>query len=256
MTTNSHKLHQLNSGQVASSNLGEVLAVDFAALMSAALPSVSADGVASLQKMAAQGISKRMRLAAELVYAALGPDALDQATTHISDTVRGWGCFAQALIPGLSIGERLENMRPLADDVHFGVREWAWMALRPHITENLEPAVAHLAQWTTDPSERVRRFACESIRPRGVWCSHMERLKQDPALALPVLEPLRADPAAYVQDSVGNWLNDAAKSQPAWVQDVCARWLAQNPCKATERICKRAQRSIGASSPQKCSGAA
>ncbi|WP_291439942.1 DNA alkylation repair protein [Desulfovibrio sp.] len=247
-TTDSHRVHLLNSGQAASSNLGEALAVDFAALMAAALPSVPAEGVAALQKMAAQGISKRMRLAADLVYATLGPDALDQVTTHTSDTVRGWGCFAQALIPGLSIEERLENMRPLADDGHFGVREWAWMALRPHITEHLEPAVAHLVQWTTDPSERVRRFACESIRPRGVWCSHMEKLKQAPALALPVLEPLHADPAVYVQDSVGNWLNDAAKSQPAWVQDVCARWLAQSPCKATARICKRAQRSIKTSS--------
>ena len=246
MTTDKHTLHQLNSGQAASANLGEALAVDFASLMAATLPSIPADKLARLQKMADQGISRRMRLAAELVYENFGPDTPAQVTTHISDTVRGWGCFAQALIPDLSIEERLEKMRPLADDGHFGVREWAWMAVRPHITENLEDAVACLARWTSDSSERIRRFACESIRPRGVWCSHMEKLKQEPALALPVLEPLRADPAAYVQDSVGNWLNDAAKSQPAWVRETCARWLAQSPCKATERICRRAQRSIRA----------
>ncbi|MFT4300430.1 MAG: HEAT repeat domain-containing protein [Desulfovibrio sp.] len=244
MNIDNQRLAQLNSGQAASSNLAEALAVDFAVLMATAMPAVPASGIETLREMADQGVSKRMRVAGKLLFDALGPDGLAPAMTHPSDTVRGWACFALALCPAANIGERLEAVRPLADDEHFGVREWVWMAIRPHLTEDLDAAIAHLSGWTAHPSERVRRFASESIRPRGVWCSHMETLKQNPALGLPVLEPLRADPAPYVQDSVGNWLNDASKSQPQWVQDICARWLAERPCKATERICKRALRSI------------
>ena len=245
----SARLAQLNSGQDASRTLAEGLAVDFAVLMAAAVPQA---GVAALEKMrqaAGWGISKRMVLAGEVVLDAVGRQGLVALAGHRADTVRGWICYALAHDHALrDPAEPLENLldavRAFADDAHFGVREWAWLAVRPHIAEQPQQAITYLAGWATAPSERVRRFASESTRPRGVWCAHMNILKENPAFGLPVLEPLKADPSKYVQDSVGNWLNDAAKSQPLWVRRLCQKWLAQSPGKATEYICKRALRSL------------
>ena len=245
----SARLAQLNSGQDASRTLAEGLAVDFAVLMAAAVPQA---GVAALEKMrqaAGWGISKRMVLAGEVVLDAVGRQGLVALAGHQADTVRGWICYALAHDHALrDPAEPLENLldavRTFTDDAHFGVREWVWLAVRPHIAAQPQQAIKYLAGWATAPSERVRRFASESTRPRGVWCAHLNILKENPALGLPVLEPLQADPSTYVQDSVGNWLNDAAKSQPQWVSALCDVWLAQNPGKATARICKRALRSL------------
>ena len=238
------RLAQLNAGAPATT-LTECLAVDFAALMRAAAPQAGREAIARMQAQAALGISKRMALAAELLVEALGADCDAQLAAHASDTVRGWACFVIGALPNLPLRTRLERIRPLADDSHFGVREWAWLAVRPRVAADLPAAIQALRPWTQDPSERVRRFASECLRPRGVWCAHIAALKADPAMALPLLEPLRADPSVYVQDSVANWLNDAAKDQPAWVREVCARWLTGKPAAATERICQRALRSIG-----------
>ncbi|MCA1858801.1 HEAT repeat domain-containing protein [Janthinobacterium sp. HSC-3S05] len=236
------RLALLNGGSVASATLTEGLAIDFAQLLAAAVPVIGAARLDRMRAQAADGITRRMALAAQLLLEANTDLVLLQA--HASDTVRGWACFTIAAQTGSTLPQRLAAMRPLADDGHFGVREWAWMALRPHLAAQLDEAIALLAPWTADPSERVRRFACEALRPRGVWCAHIARLKEQPQLALPMLQALRADPAVYVQDSVANWLNDAAKSQPDWVRSLCAQWLLESDNAATQRICKRAQRSI------------
>ena len=236
------RLALLNGGSVASATLTEGLAIDFAQLLAAAVPDLGAVRLERMRAQAAAGITKRMVLAAQLLLEADADLAVLQA--HPSDTVRGWTCFVIAAQAGWTLAQQLAAMRPLADDGHFGVREWAWLALRPHLAEHLPDAIALLAPWTADPSERVRRFACEALRPRGVWCAHIAQLKEQPQLALPLLQPLRADPAVYVQDSVANWLNDAAKSQPDWVRSLCAQWLLESDNAATARICKRAQRSI------------
>jgi 3-methyladenine DNA glycosylase AlkC len=49
-----------------------------------------------------------------------------------------------------------------------------------------------------------------------------------------------------VRDSVANWLNDAAKDQPAFVRETCARWRRESQTAETAYIAKRALRSIGA----------
>lgn len=221
------RLADLHSGQVETTNLVECLAIDFVLLAAAVAPGEGFFVDSGL------GITRRMEAAGRFF------GWRESWTIHSSDTVRGWMAFALAAQPTF----RLQQMRPLAADRHFGVREWAWLAARPWIAGHLPEALNELEEWTRDPSPFVRRFASESTRPRGVWCSHLAELKQDPARALQILEPLRADPSPYVQDSVANWLHDAWKSQPAWVETLVDRWSKDSPSSSTARIIRRALRS-------------
>lgn len=235
------RLAALNAGHVATATLTEGLAMDFAVLLAAVLPQAD---TAAMQAAAGEGVTRRMALGGTLLRQA-GAD-LDALAGHPSDTVRGWVCYALAQQHGTDLPALLTALRPLADDPHFGVREWVWLAARPALLTDLVQAIALLTPWTAERSDWLRRFASEALRPRGVWCAHAAALRADPAPGLPLLEPLRADPARYVQDSVANWLNDAAKDHPDWVRALCARWLADSPAPATQYICKRAQRSLTA----------
>ena len=230
---------ELNAGTAETLTLPECLAVDFAALMAAACPDVDP---APLHDAARDGITRRMALAARLVLEARGGAAVVDLAAHPSDTVRGWAAYAVGLLPHLTLEERLVMIRPLADDAHFGVREWAWMGVRAAIAADPARALALLAPWTAETSPFLRRFASEATRPRGVWCAHVGALRADPTPGLMVLEPLSADPERYVQDSVANWLNDAGKDHPDWVRAVCARW--NGDAKATAYIVKRATRNL------------
>lgn len=234
----------LNSGVGETATLTECLAVDFSALMLNALPEMKDEAAHALATAAELGILRRMQMAGSLLLEAFGRDGVSRLQTHSSDTIRGWACFMIGALPACPLPERIEAVKPFADDMHFGVREWAWLALRPHLAAELDAAITILASWTSSGSERIRRFASEATRPRGVWCAHLPELKKNPARALPVLEPLHADASRYVQDSVANWLNDAAKSQPDWVQALCACWTKQSDSDGTRRICSRALRSI------------
>ncbi len=133
-------------------------------------------------------------------------------------------------------------MRVFADDPHFGVREWSWLALRPHIVKNPLETIALLQPWVTDPSANVRRFAIEATRPRGVWSAHIKTLKEEPEVARNLLDEVASDSSRYVQDSVANWLNDAWKTNPQWVDDYCTSILCLHNTKEATYIAKRALR--------------
>jgi len=238
-------LSDLNAGTRESATLVEALAVDFALLMAAAVPDVPPDVHARLI-VGKPSITERMRIAGELLLEHVGLDGLDPVLIHESDTVRGWAAYVIGLAPGLSLSERFSLVRPLAKDSHFGVREWAWMPLRPHIAADVKRALRLLEPWVHEESAYLRRFAVEATRPRGVWTEHITELKENPRLGLPLLKPLRADPERYVQDSVSNWLNDAAKSQPDWVRDLVEGWADGSDDRNTLRICRRALRSLPA----------
>jgi 3-methyladenine DNA glycosylase AlkC len=166
---------------------------------------------------------------------------------HPSDIVRSFACFAVAMREKRTLPQRLKVIQPLAADEHFGVRELAWMAFRPYFAADLDTAIRELAKWSKHRDANLRRFASEATRPRGVWCSHIDELKRHPEQALPILEPLKADPSEYVRASVGNWLNDASKSRPDFVRDLCERWSRESSAPETEAICKRALRTLAKS---------
>lgn len=242
-------LEELNAGRASARTLTEALAVDHTVLLDHAVPGASPELRAEIEAARELGSLARMRRIGEALAGSLSPAGLAALAAHPSDTVRGWACFALASAGGPP-AELLARVRPLADDPHFAVREWVWMAARPVLVAHLDESIALLSAWTADPSERVRRFASEALRPRGVWAPHIADLLTDPGRGLALLEPLRADPSRSVQDSVANWINDAAKSRPDWARELCARWLAEaDPARgagpATERIVSRGLRTIG-----------
>ncbi len=214
---------QLNRGETESATLGEGLAVDFTTLLWTLGVDREIDP--------GLGITKRMTLAAEALL-----DFDRDLEGHPSDTVRGWAAFRVGLRTGWTVEQRLKAVRALAQDDHFGVREWAWLGVRPAVAAEIEHAITLLTEWA-DGAPYLRRFASEATRPRGVWCPHIPLLKKNPALGLPVLDRCVRDPSKYVQDSVANWMNDAAKTRPDWVRETCARW-------DVEYVTRRALRSL------------
>ena len=236
-------LAALNAGSMAAATLAECLAVDHAVLMRTAFPALPEAAIAAMRDAAGQGITRRMACAAALLEAHLGPHGASVAAAHPSDTVRGWAAFMIGRAAGLDLAARLVALGPLADDPHFGVREWAWLALRPHVVAETPVAIRLLRPWTAEASANLRRFAVEATRPRGVWAAHVPALRRDPDAGRALLDPLRADPARYVQDSVANWINDAAKDHPDWARALCEGWRATGDA-ATARICARALRSL------------
>jgi 3-methyladenine DNA glycosylase AlkC len=230
----------LSRGAVASTTLTEILKIDFRTLIDVLAPNA---GLPAFEK---EGIYRRMALCGAALLDHCGPGTLAQWQGHKSDTVRGLALFGLVHHhQGAGVEPLLALVRPFAADAHFGVREWAWLAVRPQLVDQLDEAIAALARWTGEGDVNLRRFAVEALRPRGVWCKHIAALRQDPARGLPLLEPMRSEPIKYAQDSVGNWLNDAAKDQPDWVRWLCQRWRVEtddNP--ATRRVTMRALRSL------------
>ncbi|WP_437918838.1 DNA alkylation repair protein [Sphingobacterium sp. LRF_L2] len=213
-------LEQLNQGLIPSANLTEWLAIDQRLLLENILKYCNRSSylnaiLALLNKLAkttvvltcktiAKGLSDQIKQRKD-------HELLIILSTHTADMVRCWGAFARIYLCSSPLQEVFEQIKPFADDPHFGVREISWMAIRSHINAHLDESLSILSHWALDDSSYIRRFATESTRPRGVWCEHIKQLKIEPERALHLLNLLKADESRYVQDSVANWLNDAGK---------------------------------------------
>ena len=245
-------LRLLKAGEIETVNLMEWLAADMALLAASVAGTVRSERLAlelqsAAMAMPGQGVTRRLALAGRAIArSAVGPNDPDflSLATHRSDLVRQWACYA--VNDGLverSLDERLAMTKPFAADSNMSVREAAWMAFRPYLQVRLTECVPKLALLARDDDANIRRFAVEVTRPRSVWGAHLGELKRAPRVGLPVLESVHRDPSRYVQLAVGNWLNDAAKSQPDWVSDLCARWSVSGD-KATAAIVRRGMRTV------------
>ena len=246
-------LEQLNRGEIESANLVEFLGVDRKVLIKNLLIQYGREKYLQLileyldrlQKISANTINEAICMGLfEQITLYKDEELLTFLSTHSSDIVR---CMATNIIgknSELCVGQMLDIIRPFATDKHFNVRECAWADTRKCVARNLSESLLILTSWVTDEDENLRRFASEVTRPRGVWSVHIDELKQKPALGLILLEPLKSDKSKYVRDSVGNWLNDASKSQPDFVIDLCKRWKNESDTAETNYIIKKALRTI------------
>ncbi len=247
-------LQLLNRGEMETVNLIEWSAVDHKQLINTVFPQLGLNAVVSqltaiLDNIDKPSVMKCVAAVGNFLSAyGIRNDNTRQLyqlfSTHQSDSIRCYACYIVALNYDLSLVERLELAKPSIADSNFGVREIIWMALRPELVKELEEVLVYLQRWTTDPDERIRRFITEVTRPKGVWTQTIVALKNNPERALPLLEVLKDDESLYVQNSVGNWLNDASKSKPEFVRTLCARWTQESNSKATQYIVKRAMRTL------------
>jgi 3-methyladenine DNA glycosylase AlkC len=246
-------LDQLEAGKMETINLSEWLALNQLVLLKTVLEELGLhrhylkieSEVNSIKQKTApkviDAISKSLNAVEQTCF---GNEVWLQLGSHKSDMVRCWAVSMVSTAQSLSLPEMLKAVKPFAADNHFGVREMAWMAARPQIASYLSESIEILSLWALHPDENIRRFSSEATRPRGVWCKHIDHLKQKPEVAESLLEPLKADASRYVQNSVANWLNDAGKTRPDWLRSTCSRWLQYSPSDNTHKIVKRAMRNV------------
>ncbi|MEM6633689.1 MAG: DNA alkylation repair protein [Bacteroidota bacterium] len=242
-------LQLLNTGKIETANLMEWLAVDQLNLVQRVLAQENTESwlpqfeeiLASEKKPTANTHAKLIGL--EFGKLGAGSPILESLQSHESDVVRCWACWAFSL-QYEQVQTLLPAMKRFAADRHFGVREVVIFAVKEKLIQDLDKAVEILANWTSSEDENVRRFVAETLRPVGVWVKKVAEFQQHPQKGLALIEPLKADPSKYVQNAVANWLNDASKSQPGWVKEVCTRWTKESDSKATKYIVKRGLRTV------------
>ncbi len=246
-------LAQLNNGEIETVNLMEWLAIDSLKLLTNVLSQLGRKQYLSPTIKAVENLKKKT---INTINEAIGETLFARSTinkdktlfkilaTHTSDTVRCWACYCISKNKKLNLTQTLKQIKPFAADSHFGVREIAWLSVRPMLVKKIDEAISILSTWAISKNENVKRFASEATRPRGVWCEHIEILKQKPELALSILEPLKNDNSLYVQNSVANWLNDASKTQPVFIKNIGVTWEKESKTQETAYIIKKALRTV------------
>ena len=242
----------LSAGGTETANWTEWMATDMPTLARAVAHATVHRRLKSVLLTAAdevvgERILTRLGILGRMISSAVGSfedPAFKEIATHRSDVVRQWGAYAvNDKDRTLTLAQRLSLTLPFAADHHMSVRECAWMAFRPHLIARLEEGLLLLESVTRAEDANLRRFAIEVTRPRSVWGSHITALKRTPGNAVALLDNVHQDSSRYVRLAAGNWLNDASKSRPDWVRELCSRW-SKSESKHTKAIIRRGLRTI------------
>lgn len=108
----------------------------------------------------------------------------------------------------------------------------------------LQAVLPKVESWVRDPKPEVRRIVIEGLRPRGVWCKHIDDLKRDPAPLKPILEQVLDDDSDYVRKAAANNLNDISKDNPETLCKWIAQWQRGQSSPERAWIVKRALRTL------------
>ncbi|WP_420572121.1 DNA alkylation repair protein [Kordia sp.] len=246
---NPEVIEYLNKGLIETKNLMEWLATDQLELLKLVLEQLDKlawfpdfEVAVNAQKKPTANSNTKV-IGETLGILTSNTQIYDVLKNHTSDLVRCWACWAESTHHD-TVSSLLNAMKVYAADTHFGVREVVIFATKERMMNDLDTSVELLSKWTMSTDENVRRFAVESMRPIGVWTKKIAAFQENPAKALSILTPLQSDTSKYVRDAVGNWLNDASKSQPNWVENLCKQWEKESSTKETAYIIKRGLRTI------------
>ena len=223
------RLRSLNSGSAAATHLAECLAVDFAALLQVVAPALEPEALQCMRDASGRASPSAWRWRRG-------------CQAHVSDTVRGWACYLIGSDAGATLPAKLRAMRPLADDPHFGVREWAWLALRADIVAAPcragVPAAMDAGSIAVPAPLRLRSAAPAACGPRISRCSsgtrnmHCRCWKHWPTTRSATCRTPWATGST----------TPARRSRSGCVR--CARWQYEHHSDANAYIRKRALRSL------------
>ena len=132
-----------------------------------------------------------------------------------------------------------ESMQALRDFTEYSSSE---LAIRIFLQNRLKDTMKFAYQWAEDDRYHVRRLASEGTRPRLPWALRVKALYEDPKIAFPILETLKADKEKYVQKSVANHINDISKGHADWVVGKIKKWPGIN--KDTDWVVKHGLRGL------------
>ncbi len=232
----------LNTGRVPATHLAECLAVDFAALLQVAAPALAPEALQRMRDASGKGITLRMALAAQLLReAGQGAPALWQH--HSSDTVRGWACYLIGSDARATLAGKLQQMRTLADDPHSvcaNGRGWHYARTSlPH----------HCRRWSTCNRGHRNIAVPAPLRLRSTASArclgHAYRTVQAaPGTCIRAAGSTGRRSGTLCAGFGRNWLNDAGKTQPQWLRQLCTRWQHERHSDANAYIRKRALRSL------------